>query len=112
MALGLAALAAPTLQGAAAGATAPAPDLTTQTSDTRQVFNIIPSGINIGEITKPYNEGSLVNGGYGFVFDSRYTSGVNPDLQRVSLDSNQARLPIIPILIIGGAIGLIFFLRR
>lgn len=34
-------------------------------------ISISPVGINFGEIIKPYNEGSLSNGGYGIYAQSR-----------------------------------------
>jgi len=33
--------------------------------------NIAPIGVNVGEILKPYNQGSVENGGFGLEYPSR-----------------------------------------
>ena len=40
-------------------------------------INVAPVGVNIGEIVRPYNEGSLTNGGYGIPLASRFIDGLS-----------------------------------
>jgi len=44
-------------------------------------INVAPVGVNLGEILKPYNEGSLRNGGYGLLNPGRY---FGTDTKRIS----------------------------
>jgi len=40
-------------------------------------INVAPVGVNLGEILKPYNQGSMTNGGFGLPIASRFVDGLN-----------------------------------
>jgi len=61
-----------TLSGLAGEATGEALDTVRQSINDRSVINIAPIGVNLGEIIRPFNEGSPANGGYGLEIPSRY----------------------------------------
>ena len=75
----------------------------------RSPINIAPTGVNFGEIIKPYSQGSPANGGMGLNPPSRYTG--KSDMQyNTSLASmktstkNGLSKPLIVLLVGGTAI--------
>jgi hypothetical protein len=82
-------------------------------------IDVAPVGVNLGEIVKPYQEGSPANGGYGITLPSRYlpdqnaTDSESINNKTVTMPAKKDNgLPIIPIAIGAGGFFLAIFLFR
>jgi len=79
----------------------------------RTPINVCPIGVNLGEILRPYNEGSVTNGGYGLEIPSRYATLGN---QTVASLIPTGDAPMLSPMFLGalgvGVIGLYFLMRR
>lgn len=95
------------LQGVLGGQ--PAPTVSANSS----VVYVGNTGINLGEILKPYNEGSLTNGGYGIPIASRLIDNLS-DQQSISLEGVGGSLSFSPWILIaaGGALVVILAARK
>jgi hypothetical protein len=88
--------------------------LTSQRINDRSAINVAPVGVNLGEILRPFREGSPANGGYGIQTPSRWiggeSAGFSPKLapQKATMDEGA-----VPVLILGGlAIAGLFVFRK
>ena len=70
----------------------------------RSPINVAPTGVNIGEILKPYQQASRANGGYGMQLPSRLFPNSNKVKQYTpeTYGEKEETDYTLPVLIIGG----------
>jgi hypothetical protein len=86
-------------------------------------IDVAPVGVNLGEILKPYQEGSPQNGGYGISIPSQYLpdntakdqKSIQNDTVPVpakTMEQIEGKFPIVPIAIGAGGLILAIFLFK
>jgi hypothetical protein len=100
-------MAAKVAMSALSGGGKQSPNMQRSAFSDRSPINIAPSAVNLGEILKPFKQGSTANGGYGLQTPSRYLSDNNGQIEQyqpVSLGEQDEGDGIgMPLILIAGA---------
>lgn len=76
-------------------------------------INVInPGQTNLGDLIRPYNEGSITNGGYGLSVASRWLEGMGGAGRPVGFTASGSVSNPIVLAALAGGLGLVWLLAR
>lgn len=76
-------------------------------------ITVAPIAVNLGEILRPYNEGSVTNGGYGMPVASRFITNLSGNETFTVSGGGELNLssPLV-LAVIGGIVAMVVFMRK